>query len=392
MVGKRIACTVAGVLSATATLGLQSHPAQAALLVGNTAGNNVLLFDERTGKLGGEFISAGSGGLISPDDLTFGPDGNLYVSSGNNFSGAILRYDGRTGEFLGRFDQGGSLIRPYGSAFGPDGNLYVSSFLTDQILRYDGQTGAFIDVFAAGDGSAGSLNGPNDLLFDAAGNLYVTTQGSVAVPGDGNGDGVTEPGEMQANFTGLPSQVLRFANKGGVLDTTPTVFVEQPDPLPLSFKFVSFLGLAIAPNGDLITTDFANGIRSYDLATGTPQAVIPTTYVTFTENGQTNSSNFIGNLAFDPDNNLYTVGFDSRNNNLGAILRYNGLTGEPLPSTGNSGAVFVATNPNLKRPIGIAYAPITAPEPTTTLGLLTLGAGLAGRLLKRDRKLSNRHD
>jgi hypothetical protein len=120
--------------------------------------------------------------------------------------------------------------------------------------------------------------------------------------------------------------------------------------------------------------------------------VIPTSYVTFTENGQTNSSNFIGNLTFDPNNNLYTVGFDFRSNNLGAILRYNGLTGEPLPSDGNSGAVFVATNPNLKRPIGITYAPITVPEPTATFGLLTLGAGLAGILLKRDRKLANHHD
>lgn len=392
MAGKRIAYTVAGVLSTAATLGLQSHPATAALLVGNTAGNNVLIFDERTGKLGGEFIAAGSGGLINPDDLTFGPDGNLYISSGNNFAGAILRYDGKTGEFLGRFDQGSSLIRPYGSAFGPDGNLYVSSFLTDQILRYDGQTGAFIDVFAAGDGSPGSLNGPNDLLFDAVGNLYVTTQGSVATAGDGDGDGVVEPGEVKADFTGLPSQVLRFANRGGVLDTTPTIFADQPEPLPLSFNFVSFLGLAIAPNGDLITTDFANGIRSYDLATGTLKSVISTSYVTFIENGQTNSSNFIGNLAFDPNNNLYAIGFDSRNNNLGAILRYNGLTGEPLPSAGNSSAVFVATNPNLKRPIGITYAPITVPEPTATFGLFTLGAGLAGTLLKRDRKLLSRHD
>ena len=385
--GYRAAVTV----SALTVLGLPKTPAQAALLVGNTKGDNVLIIDERTGKLGGEFIAVGSGGLTSPDDLTFGPDGNLYVSSGSNFSGAILRYDGKTGQFLGRFDQGGSLIRPYGSAFGPDGNLYVSSFLTDQILRYDGKTGAFLDVFAVGNGLPGGLNGPDDLLFDAAGNLYVTTQGSVAAPGDGDGDGVVEPGEVKANFPGLPSQVLRFANQNGVLETTPTVFADQPEPLPLSFDFVSFLGLAIAPNGDLVTTDFANGIRSYDLATGALKAVIPTSYVTFTdENGQVNSSNFIGNLTFDPNNKLYTVGFDSRNNELGAILRYDGLTGNPLPSPGNSNAVFVATNPNLKRPIGITYAPISVPEPTTTAGLLAIGVGVAGALLKRDRQSCHR--
>ncbi|MEP0817843.1 MULTISPECIES: PEP-CTERM sorting domain-containing protein [Trichocoleus] len=386
---REIAYQAATVVSALTAWGLQQTSAQAALLVGNTAGNNVLIFDERTGKLGGEFIGAGSGGLTSPDDLTFGSDGDLYVSSGNNFSGAILRYDGRTGQFRGRFDQGGTLIRPYGSIFGPDGELYVSSFLTDQILRYDGKTGAFIDVFAAGNGQANGLNGPNDLVFDAAGNLYVTTQGSVAAPGDGDGDGDVEPGEIAANFPGLPSQVLRFTNNNGVLSSTLTVFADQPQPLPLSFGFVSFLGLSIAPNGDLVTTDFANGIRSYDLATGTLKSTIATSYATFNDNGQTRSSNFIGNLTFTPDNKLYTVGFDSRNNNFGAILRYDGTTGQPLPSPGNTNAVLVATNANLKRPIGIAYAPISVPEPTTTVGLLAFGAAATALSLKRDRKSSN---
>ncbi|MBW4487221.1 MAG: PEP-CTERM sorting domain-containing protein [Trichocoleus desertorum ATA4-8-CV12] len=386
---RAIAYQVATVGSVLAIWGLQHASAQAALLVGNTAGNNVLIFDERTGKLGGEFIAAGSGGLISPDDLTFGPDGDLYVSSGDNFLGAILRYDGKTGQFLGRFDQGGALIRPYGSAFGPDGKLYISSFLTDQILRYDGQTGAFIDVFAAGNGQPNGLNGPNDLVFDAAGNLYVTTQGSIAAPGDGDGDGDVEPGEIAANFPGLPSQVLRFTNNNGVLSSTPTVFADQPQPLPLSFGFVSFLGLAIAPNGDLATTDFANGIRSYDLATGALKSTIATSYATFNDNGQPRSSNFIGNLTFAPDNKLYTVGFDSRNNNFGAILRYDGTTGQPLPSPGNTNAVFVATNSNLKRPIGITYAPISVPEPTTAVGLFAFGIAMTALSLRRDRKSPN---
>ncbi|MBE9161963.1 MULTISPECIES: hypothetical protein [Microcoleaceae] len=52
--------------------------------------------------------------------------------------------------------------------------------MTDQILRYNGKTGQFIDVFAAGNQQAGGLNGPNGLLFAPDGYLYVTTQGSVA--------------------------------------------------------------------------------------------------------------------------------------------------------------------------------------------------------------------
>ncbi|NJK28522.1 MAG: PEP-CTERM sorting domain-containing protein, partial [Coleofasciculaceae cyanobacterium SM2_3_26] len=245
------------VLAPLAALGIGVSEAQAILLVGNTRlsedgnrGFNVVGFDEDTGVFLGEFIAAGSGGLSNPDDLTFGPDGNLYISSGDTLeNSAILRFDGFTGEFIDIFATSDTLRRPYGNAFGPDGNLYVSSFLSDEILRFNGTTGEFIDVFATGNGLAGGLNGPNDLLFAPDGSLLVTTQGSVATNG-------------VANFPGLPSQILKFDLATGM----STVFADQPVPTPESFGFVSFLGLALGGDGNLYTSDFANGIRVYDLA------------------------------------------------------------------------------------------------------------------------------
>lgn len=339
--------------------------AQAALLIGNTRGNNVSIFDEQTGRYGGDFIAAGSGGLVDPDDLTFGPDGNLYVSSGTSTSGAILKFDGKTGAFLGRFDQGGTLLRPYGSAFGPDGRLYVSSFRSDEILRYDASTGAFIDVFAKGTGLANGLNGPNDLLFGPDGSLYVTTQGSVA---DGLG-GIRFP-------SGIDSQVLKYDIATG----TSSVFVPKPTPFPDSFNFVSFLGLAIGPNGELVTSDFANGIRNYDLATGNLLSTISTNFT-----GTNPSQNFTGAVAFDANKLLYAVGFDTTRNNQGAILRFDGNTGAPQPAAGQSGALLVATTPLLNRPVGIAYAPLTVPEPGIVAGLLAL-AGLGAARSKGRRR------
>ena len=44
------------------------------------------------------FVTASSGGLQAPGQLTFGPDDQLYVSSLNTRQ--ILRYDGDTGAFL----------------------------------------------------------------------------------------------------------------------------------------------------------------------------------------------------------------------------------------------------------------------------------------------------
>ncbi|BDA75088.1 hypothetical protein RIVM261_032670 [Rivularia sp. IAM M-261] len=352
----------------TLALGIGLETANAALLIGNTRGDNVVLFDEESGNFLGEFITPGSGGLKAPDSLLFGSDGNFYVSSGDTKeNSAILRYDGTTGKFIDTFASGGGLIRPYGAAFSPDGNLYVSSFLTDQILRYDGKTGAFIDVFAQGNGKTGGLNGPNGLLFGSDGSLYVTTQGSVAVDG-------------KPDFSfGLPSQVLRF----DVASKTSTVFIDQPTPSPDSFGFVSFLGLAPGNSGDLFVSDFANDIRRYDSQTG---ALIDTLSTNYT--GTVPSSNFIGSLTLDNNNILYTVGFDNTadSRNLGAILRYDAVSGKPLPSVGNSGSVFVATNDKLLRPIGIIYTDrkvVPVPEPSLTVSLLALLSFCAIRILNK---------
>ncbi|MBW4508313.1 MAG: PEP-CTERM sorting domain-containing protein [Scytonematopsis contorta HA4267-MV1] len=359
----------------TSFLSIGLEAANAVLLVGNTKGDNIVLFDEQNGNFLGEFITPGSGGLKAPDNLLFGLDGNFYVSSGDTVeNSAILRYNGTNGKFIDTFATGGGLVRPYGTAFGPDGNFYVSSFLSDQILRYDGKTGVFLDVFAQGNRKAGGLNGPNSLLFGDDGSLYVTTQGSVAVNG-------------KPDFSfGLPSQVLRF----DVPTKTSTVFIDQPTPSPDSSGFVSLLGLGFSPGDDLFVSDFANDIRRYNSKTG---ALIDTLSTNYT--GTTPSSNFIGGLTFDENNFLYTVGFDNRpnSNNLGAILRYDALSGNPLPTQSNTNAIFVPTSSKLLRPIGITYTSksITpVPEPSLIVGLLSFLSfyGVLIALIKRN-KMSN---
>src|SRR6476661_2301476 len=260
---------------------------------------------------------------------------DIYVSSGDKpgnsgepTASAVLRYDGITGAFIDKFvgdnpntaaDETGGLSRPYGLAFGPDGNFYVSSFLSDQILRYNGKTGQFIDVFASGNQQAGGLNGPNGLLFAPDGNLYVTTQGSVARNG--------KP-DYSASF---PSQVLRYNPQTG----QSSIFA-SPDPSPRSQGFASLLGMAIGPaDGDLYVSDFANDIRRYNLKSGELVKVLSTNYTdTSPSSNYVGSLAFspIGNLfavGFDNRTNA---------NGAGAVLRYNGKTDEPLPISGNPGS------------------------------------------------------
>lgn len=330
-------------LAAATGAGCGDEPREAPqLLVGNTRGDSVSLYDQETGTFLRDFIPPGSGGLKAPDFMLLRGDGYLYISSGDDAaSSAVLRYHADTGEPAGVFAAGGGMLRPYGIAFGPDDRLYVASFLSDQILRFDAATGAFVDVFAEGDALPGGLNGPNGLLFGPDGLLYVTTQGSVAVNG--------EP-----TFPGLPSQVLRYDLSTG----DGAVFIDQPEPSPDSAGFISLLGLAFGPECaadacDLFVSDFANDISRHDPQTGERLDTLPTGFT-----GTSPRGNFMGGLTFGDQQRLFTVGFDTTNDALpGTILRFDGVTGDPLPAAGQSGAVLVSNDTRLQRPIGITAWP-----------------------------------
>jgi sugar lactone lactonase YvrE len=345
--------------------------ADAVLLIGNTEGNNVVIFDEKTKKFQGNFIPPGLGGLSSPDAITIGPDGNLYISSGGKSSlnvfdptyprdSAVLRYSPK-GKFLGVAASsygdlpGFGLTRPYGNAFGPDGHLYVSSFRSNQIIRYHGKTGKRLNVFASdnnsGLGSPNGLNGPNGLVFGPDGSLYVTTQGSAN----------DKDGKLVFTFK---SQVLRYSPeqvKGLISTKTPAVFVDQPDVtnLPESPGFVSFLGVQVAPNRkSLYVSDFAAGVRQYDFS-GKFLRYISTNYT-----GTLPSKNFIGALTFGSGksrNNLYVIGFDTLNKNIGSVLEYRGEKGQLQGSADKfTGTAF--TDSSLIRPIGIVACDKCSPK------------------------------
>lgn len=334
-----VGCADGGDLEATTSLSQEAHAGsrQPRLLLSTSRGNSVVELDQSGRRAPRVLVPSGSGGLEDPDAMVIGPDGKLYVSSGHSpETSAILRYDAHTGAFLGVFASGHGLYRPYGLAFGPDDLLYVSSFRSDELFRFDAHTGAFVDILARGDGQPGGLNGPNALLFGPDGKLYITTEGSIA-----------------GEFPGLPSEVLRMD-----VDTGETsVFIEQPEPAPSSFGFVSLLGLAFGPNCrahtprscDLFVSDFANDVRRFDGRTGALVAQLDTNYT-----GTQPSSNFIGGLAFGVGSRLFVAGFDlAAEGNPGAVLRYDGFSGRPLPSHGNAGAQFVAPTAALARPIGI---------------------------------------
>jgi sugar lactone lactonase YvrE len=313
--------------------------AYADLFVSNLGGgNNILRYDEKTGEFLGEFIPSGSGGLSSPDGLLFGPDGNLYVC--NLGDGSILRFDGITGDPLpsagnsgATFVTGGSgglTFGGYGGGgwliFGPDGNLYATSGgLTSppessSVLRFNGKTGEFIDAFVPS--GSGGLTGPRALVFGPDGNLYVNSY---------------NPG---------PGTVLRYdGTTGNFLD----VFVPAgSNPFGESGSG-SPRGLVFGPDGNLYVgypgggAAFHPSVLRFDGKTG---AFIDA----FVPEGSGGLNVPTGPL-FGPDGNLY---LRSGLGGPGAVLRYDGTTGafidQFVPSgsgglTNNKGFVFRNSDP-----------------------------------------------
>jgi sugar lactone lactonase YvrE len=148
------------------------------------------------GQTGAVFVNSGSGGLNNARGIAFGSDGNLYVCSPwSGSQGQILEYQGPAGlspgASIGVFANITNGIHPWDLTFGPDGNLYVSlvnnttsASAYGQINYYNGSTGAPIGSGVFVQPGSGGLVQPREIVFDPAGtNMFVVETGNGSVPG-----------------------------------------------------------------------------------------------------------------------------------------------------------------------------------------------------------------
>lgn len=144
------------------------------LYVSSVGSGIIERYNGTTGVFIDNFVAVGnSARLQGATEFTFGPDGNLYAIAADVVPGSppqvtsqeIKRYNGVTGAFMDIFipEGAGGLGTPFDLAFGPDGNLYIIDG-TNDVKRYNGTTGAFIDILvpavSVGPGGASGLAFP----------------------------------------------------------------------------------------------------------------------------------------------------------------------------------------------------------------------------------------
>lgn len=237
--------------------------------------HKVVQFDGQTGAYVGDFVPAGSGGVFRPYGLTWAANGNLFVVSEGTSSGmtGVVEYDGDTGALVG-WPVGpepfpttvatGWLVWPSYMAIGSGGNLYVSGQGNGAVHKYDGQSGDWMGTFAIGGLSPGGLRYPQGLTFGPNGNLFVISGYDAANP-TGEGRGIME----YHHATGRLVRV--FAT-----DDTPLVYQQENPDADVFCPLGS--ALLFRPNGNLLLTSsdvnlnsgdtFRNEVLEFDGATG----------------------------------------------------------------------------------------------------------------------------
>ncbi|MBO3459414.1 hypothetical protein G7B40_002690 [Aetokthonos hydrillicola Thurmond2011] len=263
--------------------------------------SSILRYDEKTGEFLGTFIPPGIIGLSS--GITFGSDGNLYACDQAN--DRILRFNGKTGVLIDTYLQFGpdGPHRPEDIVFGPDGALYISGLGGGGVQRYDRKTHELTVLTQTN--SKGKKLYAGGINFGPDGNLYISS-----VFND--------------------NSIIRYNIETGVQDTFVPPNIAQPVPS----------GTVFSPDGEYLYDGTFIGpstIERYDSKTGS----LIGDFVSANNNGGLQTSS---RLKFGSDGNLYVSDYSGS-----SIRSYDGQTGAFI-------SVFVSPGVGgLQHPGGIAF-------------------------------------
>lgn len=325
-----------------------------------------------TGELGfnGDGLDRLETWLYWPLDLEFGPDGTPWVLDWNNHKvrriNADQTFETMVGNFVGDGDdkQGDltqpgvpgtevELNHPTDIQFGPDGLLYFAAWHNLKIRVLDPASGLVYVMFGRGAGYAGDgnpidaatrVNLPKSIVFDAAGNLYLSDQRNFRIRRVDVDDQVitTVVGIGTAGYSG-----------------------DDGDPLAAQINFQAGANpepsgaLAFDADGRLYVADSLNHcIRLVDFEANTIETIVGTGTAGYSGDGGPATDAELNNprdIEIGPDGNLYLS--DTENN----VIRMVDLTANTIDTvvgSGKSGKGSVGGPPlevELFRPFGIAF-------------------------------------
>ena len=291
------------------------------------------------GQTDATFVPAGSGGLDEPLQLTFGPNGDLYVGSGNGRNqDQIVRFNGGTGAWVDSFgDNSHGPVR--GMTFDAEGRLCVADPTEDLVRRYDPAGNVVDDLMPT------SVSGvrPFGLAFDPIGNLLISGESADSVLRYTSGvlvslseasaspvsvtyamsDGTATPGTDYTHLSGTivfaPGQterrILLAARDDVVLESTESFAINLSDPTG---------GTTLADDSATVSIVDDDSLRTISVtdSTATEGDHTPHYRGAFV---QTNPGKNFNSLTFGPDGHLYTS--EGPGPTVASIDRYDGTTG-----------------------------------------------------------------
>ncbi len=265
------------------------------LLVASYATDSVIEYDAYDGSLVGTFVTAGSAGLDGPVGIRFGPNGDLFI--GGRETDTIYRFDGTTGAPVagGIFvsSASGGLDQPLSFEFGPDGHLYVVGHGDDTVRRYDGNTGAYIDDYIAA--GTGGLNTTIGMVFLPSHQVDVTNAAPV-VTATGTTLAYTENDAATPVDPGLALSDLENTDLTGATVTISANYVNGNDTL----AFTNQLGISgswdagtgvLTLSGDASVADYQTALQSVTFVNSSEMPSTLTRTVSFQVDDGTDLSN-----------------------------------------------------------------------------------------------------
>ncbi|NVK84274.1 MAG: hypothetical protein HWE21_08135, partial [Cytophagia bacterium] len=225
--------------------------------------------------------------------ITVANDGTIYFSSTNDqifkhttdgLTSAIAGYPNSQGYLNGTGTIQTRFYNPGGMDMGPDGNIYVADTWNHRIRKVTPE--GVVTTFA-GDGTAASTENidpllasieyPVDLVFDASGNMFITTGSRIVRIDAGTGavttfavndgssglfQGLTIDSQGNLFSTTHFRKVYKIGSDGGLTKIAGTGGVAVVDGPGSTAIFSKIHGLAVDQNGDIyIAGEYSRSIR-----------------------------------------------------------------------------------------------------------------------------------